>query len=477
MKRFFTLLLTLVSVAAHAQLTMPRFFSDNMVLQQQSNVALWGTDSPNQKISIQSSWGEKTSAVADANGAWRCEIATFEADNQPQILTIKGSETKKIQNIMFGEVWFCSGQSNMNMKVLDSRANRQNVIGSNETVLTSCNASIRYFDTPQVTSDVAMSDLPEGEWSVASPATVGSYSATAYYFARRLNEVMDIPVGIIHSSWGGTPIEPWMNLASLESFENYSYKKLYSNAKGHQLRPSYLFNAMVSPFIGYNIKGFLWYQGERNRAQYQEYAELLPAMIKLWRDEWGLGDLSFYYVQIAPYNEPGAKAFNGAFIRDVQRTTMEVIDGVGMVSIVDIGEADNIHPAEKRTVGERLALWAFAKDYGYETIGYSGPNYKSMKVGANGHVIVSFDHSLNMTTYGKELTGFEVAGADRVFHPAQAVLINKSSQVELYSDAVAEPVAVRYCFKKWAVGSLYNAYDLPASSFRTDDWDSVGTYE
>ncbi len=473
MKKIFVVLFSLVTLSAQAQLTMPTLFSDNMLLQQSSDVALWGTDKPNQKILIKGSWGESTSAVADAQGEWRCEIKTLAADNKPQQLTIKGSETKQIDNIMFGDIWFCSGQSNMEMQIISTHPSRKNQIGANIDVLESANASIRYFCGDKATSDTPLSDVENGAWVEASPATTGDFSAVAYYFARRINQITDVPVGLIVSSWGGTPIEPWMDRPTLDRFKGYSYKTM-EKVGGHQLRPTYLFNAMVSPYIGFNIKGFLWYQGERNRSQPQEYSQLLAAMVELWREKWGLGELPFYYAQLAPYQDPAKGAINSAFLREAQTNVMSMVDGVGMASILDIGEETNIHPGDKDIVGDRLALWALAKDYGYDKVGFCGPIYKSMTKEKNGRISLTFDYGVNMTSQDKELTGFEVAGADKVFHPAKASITNRGSNVEVYSAKVPEPVAVRYCFKKWCVGSLYNVYDLPASSFRTDDWDDVG---
>ncbi|MFR9621040.1 MAG: sialate O-acetylesterase [Rikenellaceae bacterium] len=473
MKRlFFALMLTIVGVVAKAEVKMPAFFDNNMVLQQSSDVALWGEDAPGAKISIRTSWGERAAAVADSDGKWRTSIKTLAADNVPQSITVKGTSTKQIDNLLFGEVWLCSGQSNMLMRVADKNATRQSVRGGNDDVIDSRNASIRYFEVKRAAAAEAQSDLEsENGWQEASPATTGNFSATAYYFARRVNEVLDIPVGVICTAWGATAIESWMDRETLSQFEGYSYLKNEKNsAKQH--RGGWLYNAMINPFVGFEIKGFLWYQGERNRTIPHEYQPLLTTMIESWRAKWGDDNLPFYYVQIAPFFE-SEKAINSAFLREAQMKVMSSLEGVGMVSAIDIGEATNIHPGRKREVGERLAYWALAKQYGFDAIGFSGPIYKSMSV-KDGRATIAFDYGHNMLCYDDELTGFEIAGEDRVFHPAKAEIAPKGSTVDVYSESVAVPVAVRYCFKKWAVGKLYNAYDLPASSFRTDDWDDVG---
>ncbi len=473
MKRLLILLFAVVAAtAAQAQLSMPTFFSDNMVLQQQSEAALWGVDEPNRKIQIKSSWGESASTVTDADGNWRCTITTLKADNKPQSLTIKGSETKQIENIMFGEVWFCSGQSNMDMRMVDTRKNRQIAWGANEDVLLSKNPSIRHFSGKTLASDTLLTDSENGVWYEASPATTANFTSVGYYFARRLNEVLDIPIGIIHSSRSGSPIESWMDRVTLNRFPDYSYTERESH-KAPFMRPTTLYNSMINPYIGYTIKGFLWYQGESNCKAADEYADLFKAMVELWRERWGMGDLPFYYVQIAPFIDKSKESVNSAFLREQQMEALNMVENVGMVSTMDIGESVNIHPGRKKEVGERLALWAFAKLYGLEEIGFSGPIYKSMEVKGS-RIIISFDYGINMLSYDKEMTGFEIAGADRVFYPATTGYVDAGSQLAVFSKEVPEPVAVRYCFKRWCVGSLYNVYDLPASSFRTDDWDDVG---
>lgn len=467
MKRSSVLLLIAfcINAAINAQTSLPAFFSDNMVLQQDEEVAIWGFDKPGTTITIESTWGTKTEGEANGTGKWKLAIKTPAADGKSHKLTISGSETIEINNLLLGEVWFCSGQSNMVMPVRGNYS--QPIIGSNEAILNSANNNIRLFKASQSFSETPMEDV-EGSWKVAGPPSVAEFSATAYFFAIKLESVLQVPVGMIVSAWGGTAVESWMDEESLSQFDDFSFHQLPETTLDHKW-PSRLYNAMINPYVGLSIKGALWYQGEANRRNAEEYNELFPAMISSWRKNWGIGDFPFYYVQIAP------KSFNPvnpAFLREAQLRTMEKLDHVGMVSTLDIGECDQIHPAEKQKVGERLAYWAFARNYGYPEVACSGPVFKGMEILEGGEVNLFFDHCPNgITSFGRELSGFTIAGKDRVFHPADAKIIPKTATVTVWCKDIDDPVAVRYAFTDCPTASLFGVGGLPASSFRTDDWD------
>ncbi|MEJ8819171.1 sialate O-acetylesterase [Lacibacter sp. H407] len=447
-----------------SQTRVPAMFSDNMVLQQQQMVSVWGVDNPNAKIAVSGSWGRNATATADVKGHWKLKLQTPSAGG-PYTVVIKGSKEVTLKNVLIGEVWFCSGQSNMEMPV--KGYSNQPIIGSNETILNSANDNIRFLNTPRSTSITPLYDV-KGEWKSAGPATTGNFSATAYYFAKKLQAVLNVPVGIIQSAWGASTIESWMDKQTLSTFENKVIPDKVPDSIPNRT-PTIMYNSMLHPYIGYTIKGVLWYQGESNRENANEYHALFTSMINSWRKQWEQGDFPFYFVQIAPI-EPGK--VNAAFLREAQLQTMLSVKNTGMAVTMDIGERTVIHPAQKEQVGNRLAYWALAKDYSVKGIAFSGPVYKQVDKTANGRLMLTFDYcDQGLTSFGKPLTDFEIAGEDKIFYPAQAMIRNdKNGVLVVWSDAVKNPVSVRYAFKNWTEGSLFNTQGLPASSFRTDNW-------
>lgn len=463
-RKLIVLLLISLTVICSAQTRLPALFNDNMVLQQQQQVSFWGQDNPGAKISVNGTWGKSATTVTDEKGQWKLKLQTPVAGG-PFEVSVKGSKVITIKNVLIGEVWFCSGQSNMEMPV-KGYAN-QPIIGSQEAILNSANDKIRFLNTPRAASLTPLNDV-KGEWKAASPATTGEFSATAYFFARKLQAVLGVPVGIIQSAWGASAIESWMDAQTISSFKNKVIPDTLPKNEPQKL-PTLMYNSMLHPYIGYTIKGVLWYQGESNRENAHEYLDLFAAMITSWRQQWQQGDFPFYYAQIAPF-EPG-KA-NAAFLREAQLKAMQTIKNTGMAVTMDIGEKNVIHPSQKEMVGNRLAYWALAKDYGVKGIAFSGPVYKQMEKTADDKIILKFDYAgLGLSSFGKPLSDFEIAGDDKVFYPAEAKIINdKNGLVVVWNNAVKKPVSVRYAFKNWAEGSLFNIQGLPASSFRTDDW-------
>jgi sialate O-acetylesterase len=463
-KYFLLPVLFVVSTVSFSQTKLPAFFSDGMVLQQKQLVAVWGIDKPLARISVNAGWGSKSTATADANGHWKLKLQTPAAGG-PYTLLIKGTAEIKLKNVLIGEVWFCSGQSNMEMPV--KGYSNQPVIGSNETILQSANNNVRFFNTQRSVSITPLFDV-KGEWKAADPSTTGNFSSTAYYFAKKLQAVLDVPVGIIQSAWGASTIESWMDAPTLNTFDNKPIPQKLPDSIPNRT-PTIMYNSMLHPYIGYSIKGALWYQGESNRENANEYRALFTSMITAWRKQWQQGDFPFYFVQIAPF-EPGK--VNAAFLREAQLQTMQTVKNTGMVVTMDIGERTVIHPAQKEQVGNRLAYWALANDYGVKGISFSGPVYKELKKTTNGKLMLTFDYcEQGLTSFGKPLTDFEIAGEDRVFYPAEAMIQkDKNGILIVWSDAVKNPVSVRYAFKNWAEASLFNTQGLPASSFRTDNW-------
>lgn len=446
-----------------AQTKLPNFFSSKMVLQQEQEVGIWGTDKAGVTIKVSGSWGKSAQTVAAANGKWKVKLSTPKAGG-PYQLTVKGSDKITLEDVLIGEVWLCSGQSNMEMPL--KGYNNQPVIGSNEVILNSTNPQIRFFTTPRKVSFIPLENV-EGEWRSASPATTGNFSATAYFFARKIHGVLGVPIGIILTAWGGSKIESWMDSTALADFPHVPIPTKAPESLPHNT-PTIMYRAMVHPYIGYTIKGALWYQGESNRENAHEYPALFRTMITSWRQKWQQGNFPFYFVQIAPY-EPGKTNF--AYLREAQFKTMLSEVNVGMACLLDVGDKI-IHPAQKEVVGNRLAYWALAKSYDIKGITYSGPLFKQMQLTDDGKALLSFDYAeMGFNSFGKTFSGFEIAGEDKVFFPAQvAVVPNAVGQLHVWNPSVLKPVSVRYGFTSWVEATLFNTAGLPASSFRTDDW-------
>ncbi|MCU7551925.1 sialate O-acetylesterase [Chitinophagaceae bacterium LB-8] len=460
------------ALSLNAQVKLPSIFTNNMVLQQQSECAFWGWSEKGKNISIQTSWnGKRYTTKADAAGKWKMLVPTPAAGG-PYNITISDGKPVTLNNVLIGEVWICSGQSNMEMPVKGFKG--QPIIGSNEAILHSKNKNIRLYTVPRSSVTERQDNCKPSEWKEAGPEAVSNFSATGYFFGRLLNEMLDVPVGLINVSYSGSFAEAWMSPDALKVYPDVKIPAKGDTIKAVSRTPTTLYNGMLYPIIGYSIKGSIWYQGESNYENPDRYEELFPKMVNEWRTLWNRGEFPFYYAQIAPYNyaqlppyNMGGK-YNSAYLRDAQRKAETKISNSGMAVLMDIGEEDNIHPAHKKEGGERLALLALGKTYGLKGFGYTSPSFDSTSV--NGNIMnVFFQNAPNgLTSFGKKLTSFEIAGSDKVFYPAQAVLLRNSIAVS--SPNVAKPVAVRYAFKDFTKGELFSTEGLPASSFRTDNW-------
>lgn len=459
MTRLFLTLLLLASVSVHAEITPNSLFQDNMVLQRNKPIAVFGKATSERNVSI--TFKNKEYLAKVNNGYWKVFLDESEAGG-PFTLILKGENEITLSNILVGEVWLCSGQSNMKMPLKGNSG--QPINGSNTAILKSNNPQLRLFTVKQTRSDEPFESCV-GEWQSSKPSVVKNFSATAYFYGRMLQETLDVPVGLICSAWGGTPAEAWTPEEVLNSqFKDFKWPLIPS--KPHR-DPTVLYNGMIHPLIPFTIKGAIWYQGEGNKTYHENYTKLFSAMIKSWRDRWGQGDFPFYFVQIAPFGFGGD---NQAYLREKQLKTLLTVPNTGMAVTLDIGERLCIHPAEKQKVGERLALWSLAKDYGFTDIQYSGPVYKSLEIKGN-KAYVSFDYAdLGLSTFGKELTSIRIAGNDKMFYNAQYKIL-RNGTLEVWSSQVENPVAVRYGWEQYVDGALYNTAGLPASSFRTDTWD------
>jgi len=501
------LILVLVCSAwGFAAVRLPAVISDNMVLQQGVKAPIRGWAKAGEVVAVRFA-GQVKYAKADASGKWAVRLDELKATGgQPgMVMTVSGQNTIEIKNVLVGEVWFCSGQSNMYMTMGKTETCRYGGVINAEQEIASANyPNIRFFTVGQRVASEPQADC-NGVWVQCSPRTVAGFSAAAYFFGRGLHKELNVPIGLIHSSWGGTTAEAWTSKKVFESepafksiFTSYAEdlakypekKKEYdqklkkweedaAKAKaegkepaekpgeprgpGHKNTPAGLYNGMVSPVVPYAIRGVIWYQGEANRDRAQEYRRLFPAMIANWRTDWGQGDFPFYYVQIAPYKYKEETAV-AAELREAQLMSMSV-KNVGMAVTIDIGDP-NIHPRNKQDVGRRLSLWALAKTYGRK-VEYCGPIYKSMKTEGN-KITLYFDYVDGglVGKGGEKLKGFTVAGRDGKFFAADAEI--NGDRVVVRSRDVAEPAAVRYGWENYPVCNLFNKEGLPASPFRTD---------
>lgn len=461
MKRIAILIMTLLALCgAKAKVKLPHVLADNMVLQQQAEVKLWGTAKAKGMVKVMTSWnGKEYKAKADAEGRWSVKVSTPEAGLSPYFIKFDDGEETTLKNVLIGEVWLCSGQSNMDMRVGGRYGDP--VLGSLDAVVTSKNTAIRVFVVGAKMDDQPHDDC-DGRWQEASSATVPDFSAAAYFFACKINEVLGVPVGILQVAYGGSRVEAWM---SNEAAAPYKGVPEVQNA-------TILYNGMISPLVGYGIRGFLWYQGEANVDAPDLYAELFPAMVADWRKRWGDTTFPFYYAQIAPfaYNKGSDKGQNSAYLREAQMKCLHNIPASGMIILTDIGDSLTIHPKDKKPVGDRFAYMALADSYGKKGFTVTGPIYKSMDIYGD-KVEISFENvGKGLTSFRKPLSGFEIAGADKVFYPAEAKFGKDAKTVIVSSKNISEPVAVRYAFKDYVKGSLFNMFGLPASSFRTDEW-------
>ena len=446
-----------------ADVKLPSIFSSNMVLQQQTDVAIWGTAYKNSTVRIVTSWNNKkyTTKVSD-DGRWRLKVSTPEAGG-PYSLTISDGHTLTLNDVLIGEVWVCSGQSNMQMPI--KGFNNQPIIGSTDAIVSSTNAAIRFFTVSRETSLTPLEDF-KGGWNNCNPENTAEFSAIAYFFGQILQKTLNVPVGLIHSSWGGTAIQTWMSEGNCREFDFIKMDKILP--LNPPKTPAILFNAMINPMLGYGIRGVIWYQGESNRTEPENYQKMLPAMIKDWRTKWEMGDFPFYYVQIAPHGKNEVSP-NGAFLREAQLKTTALVSNIGMACALDVGEQYNIHPANKEIISKRLAYLALSKTYDIKGINPLSPVMKTMTIKSD-TVKITFENAPNgLTSFGKELSLFEMAGEDKIFHPAKATIIQNG--IMLKSTSVAMPIAVRYAFKNFVVGDLFGTNGQPVSSFRTDDWE------
>jgi sialate O-acetylesterase len=503
--------LCLASPWARAEVKLPSLFSENMVLQAGAQDPVWGTADPQEKVTV-TLGSQQATATADASGRWKVEIGPLEPGG-PFEMTVAGKNTIVIRNVLVGQVWICSGQSNMGFSV----APTPDVWGTGvehykEVIASADYPMVRMFTVDQTVAGKPQSNVA-GKWEMTSPETVGHFSAVGYFFGLNLLKSLHVPIGLIHTSWGGTPAESWTTLPTLKSdpafrdilqrwqkeedaypaeMAHYNQAlhdweqaakqaeaagkpmpaapRLPSDPRSNPWRPASLYNAMIAPLIPYRMEGAIWYQGESNADRALQYRKLFPDMIRDWRQAWGEGDFPFLFVQLASYQSVHPPA-NWPLLREAQLMTLS-LPKTAMAVTIDIGSASIVHPRNKQEVGRRLALAAQAVAYDQKVI-YSGPIYSSMKIEGN-KIRLHFAHLggglVAPRLFGNpaRLVGFTIAGADHKFVGASARIEGDTIVVE--NGSVEHPLAVRYAWQDFPICNLYNQAGLPASPFRTDDW-------
>lgn len=444
--------LTGVVFGASGNISMPEIFSSNMVLQQKSEVKIWGWAKPGEVIQLTAGWlNNQLETKADNQGTWSLLLPTPAAGG-PYTIRLKGSNEIVFDNVLVGEVWLCSGQSNMEWSP------SAGITDGEEEIAKAGNPDIRFFTVNHSTANCPQDHLT-GEWVVSTSETMADFSAIAYFFGKRLQEVLDVPVGLINSSWGGTPAEAWM---PQEAFEGNDF---LTEAAGKQkpvpwgpVEPARIYNSMIAPLVPYPIAGALWYQGEGNTINAYAYKELLSALIASWRKDWNK-QFPFYFAQIAPYKYGNNSM--GVEVRDEQRQVLE-LENTGMIVLSDIGDTTDIHPRNKKDPALRFANMALNRHYKAIDIEDSGPLFKSVSFN-DGEAVVSFNHAEGLHAKGGKLTWFELAGSDGIFYGANAQI--EGEKVVVQSDKVEQPAAIRFAWRNTATPNLFNGAGLPASSF------------
>ena len=483
MRKILTILaLSALTISSQAKVRLPHIICDNMVLQQQTDARLWGWAQPGKSVKITTSWNNETvSTKADKNGKWLAKVKTPKASYTPLSITFDDGEPLTINNVLAGEVWVCAGQSNMEMPV--KGFGMCPVKDYNHWVIESANhTGVRSVKIPSEMRTEPQEDA-QCEWRVCSPKTVGDFSATGYFFARLLHSALDIPIGLIEANKGGTRVESWLTKENLQRYTNDPTDSATIARKWPtDYHRSLLWgNGTFNPILNYTVKGILYYQGCSNVGDPgDQYSERMKLLVQQWRSQFGLGEIPFYFVQIAPwaYDDGDVNGISGALLREQQWKAAQIIPNSSLVCINDLVypyEFSQIHPAQKQPVGERLAYTALNRDYGFENVLYKSSSYKDMTI-KNDTVYIHLQDNYYADAPFEQMEGFEVAGEDKVFHPAQARHFWQpgggywDEAIMIVCPEVKKPVAVRYCFKNFQIGNVKNGANLPLFPFRTDNW-------
>jgi sialate O-acetylesterase len=476
------LFVVLTVASARGDVALNNMFGDHMVLQQGVRNRVWGRADAGEEVRV-SIAGQDKATTAGTDGTWEVFLDPIADYGGPHVLTVQGKNRVSFDDVLVGEVWICSGQSNMQWSVANA----------NDADLEKAAANfpqIRLLSVPQVGTQEPQWNF-NGQWKVCSPETVGPFSAVGYFFGRQLHQTLGVPVGLINNAWGGSAAEAWVRRDRLAGHDSLRAihdrwvgieageaddKKLTGNQ-----RPANIHSGVLAPSIGYGIRGVIWYQGESNAGRAYQYRELFPLLIESWREEWGQGEFPFYWVQLADFKpeKPTPAESDWAELREAQTTTLR-LPNTGEAVIIDIGEGKDIHPRNKQDVAKRLARWALAETYGRAGIVCRSPRFAGLELQGS-KAVLSFTGDTGDVVAGEkawrtfdvnEPRGFTVAGGDRVFVPAQA-RIRPDGRIEVWAEGITEPVAVRYAWADNPVCNVYSASGLPLTPFRTDEFPGV----
>ncbi len=462
-KNLWAVLVLLVGCTFHSfgKIVLPGVFSDNMVLQQNSEVAVWGWAGPSENVKIVGSWSPLDTIVtkAERDAHWLAKIKTTKAGG-PYTLTILGSSKIELVNVMLGEVWICSGQSNMEMNV------NWKIFNGEEEAAVANHPNIRFFQVPKIGAEYPQQDC-KAQWTVCTPQTMREASAVGYFFGRALQEKLNVPVGLIMSAWGGTPAEVWIKKDWIENDPLLKTNAYDDHAAWWPSAPGTNYNGMIAPFVPYGIAGAIWYQGEANRMRPYHYADFMKALIQNWRVDFGK-EFPFYLVQIAPFKYgPDGKSW---IVREQQELVTKIVPNTGMVVVSDlVDNIADIHPKNKLDVGKRLANYALAETYHLPQGDYKSPTYASMQTEKDKIRVYFNDAVSGLKCTDKAPSKFLIAGADHQFMQANAKI--EGSTVVVWSEKIKNPVAVRFCFDDTTMPDLFSTSGLPVAPFRTDKWE------
>jgi len=453
-------------VFVQAETKLPSVLGSHMVLQQGEKCPIWGWDDSDKQVTVEFAGQKHTAKVGD-DGRWEVHLDPMKANAKGQTLTIRGSSKLELKDVLVGEVWLCSGQSNMEWTVSRSANPKEEIANGNHPL-------IRHIKVPHQLSPTPKDNMVTGGWQVCSPKVVANFTAVGYYFARHLQGKIKVPIGLIGSNWGGTRIEPWtppVGFKAIKQLESITGKlDQFSKARPGRSTPTHMYNAMIHPLRHYKIKGALWYQGESNNGEGMLYFHKMRALIAGWRQVFADEKLPFYFVQLAPFRYGGdPKRLPG--IWHAQFATVKTVPHTGMAVTTDITHLTDIHPKNKQDVGKRLALWALAKTYDKASKQpYSGPLFEKMdKAEGKGALTVWFDKATTgglKTSDGKPVSHFEIAGKDGKWHPAKVTIVYGDHLI-VSSEAVKQPEHVRFGWDQLATPNLVNRAGLPASPFNT----------
>jgi sialate O-acetylesterase len=480
MKRIVLVTLSLLLVMTLcAKIKLPSILGSNMVLQQLTSVNLWGWATPNKNIEVKTSWGKQTYMTrSNKEGKWILQVSTPKAGG-PYKIEISDGELLTIQDILIGEVWICSGQSNMEMPMHGFYG--QPVEGTLEDIADAkLFPNIRMFTVKPEPKSEEQEDC-NGNWQKSNPVSVRDFSAVAYMFGKNLNKCLGIPIGLITPNCGGTPIESWMSIDAIKETPDINYERSLTHINDWKTTfPACLYNGMIAPITNYTSKGFIWYQGETNQNNYSDYDKLMASMVKLWRQKWGNTDMPFYYVQLAPFTFDGVNSIKLPLTVEAQYKALRLIPNSAIASTTDLGYPTAIHPPYKKQIGLRLASLALLHTYHTEAPLTDAPVIDKV-VYVENKAILSFknvpDYSPSavgsFNYYTGEIRGFELAGEDRKFYLAKAIHITNQNKIEVTCDKVSHPVAVRYAFRNFSNANVITTEGQPLAPFRTDNWDDA----